>query len=172
MLDVDSVSGEKWSDATLGQTTLWAWMFGSARAKHMEIYDDLVLASALYLPFARKSFENALACEVIEHLPSEVALKLPEFLAEVTKELIIISTPNFRYAQGALNQNPFEKHLSFWNYAHFKKLGFRVEGMGIRMVNERSFSHIPILGRLIGRAILSVKMLKYCDLIVCSKTLR
>ncbi len=93
------------------------------------VYDDLRVANATDLPYADKSFDSVIACEVIEHLPQEQGLRLVQEARRVARACVVVSTP---HAAG-LRQgyDSFENHLSSYTYREFSALGFtQIVGLG------------------------------------------
>lgn len=93
------------------------------------LYDDLVHANGLKLPFKSRCFDFVLACEVIEHLPK---LSGPSFIKEmerVCKSRLIMTTPDGFWHQTDLstNPNPYDAHRSAWNMKSFAERGFHVK---------------------------------------------
>jgi 2-polyprenyl-3-methyl-5-hydroxy-6-metoxy-1,4-benzoquinol methylase len=128
------------------------------------------LASANHLPFSEQSFDIVIACEVIEHLPKQIGASVLLQCELVAREKIIISTPNYQYIQGISHGNPYEEHISFWNDVDFKKAGYHVKGIGIKITNKYTFSMIPILGRLFDRVIIPESLSQFAEFIVAVKS--
>jgi len=100
-------------------------------SKKKAIHNDYVLADARYLPFRSKSFNCAIAMEVIEHMDKCGGIKMIEEMKGVAKK-IILTTPNGFLPLYADPQslNPEERHISGWVVSDFKKLRFKVFGLG------------------------------------------
>ncbi|MCW4007341.1 MAG: class I SAM-dependent methyltransferase [Candidatus Bathyarchaeota archaeon] len=141
------------------------------KIKYKKIYDDLILADAINLPFKVKSINIILACEIIEHLPKYNGKIFLEALEKISTDKIIVSTPNFRYLQNELRKNPFEKHISFWKYLDFFK-EYTIYGIGVQIKEKLFFSNIPFLGYFLKRLILFGVLCKFSELIVAIKNLR
>lgn len=140
------------------------------KIKHKKIYDDLILADALHLPFKEKSINIILACEIIEHLPKFKGKIFLNTLEKISTDKIILSTPNFRYLQDEVRGNPFEKHISFWRYSDFPK-EYKIYGIGFHIKEKLFLSVIPFFGYFLRRLILFGTLCKFSELIVAIKYL-
>ena len=63
---------------------------------YKESYKPDVVGDVRMLPFADNSFEMAIACEVLEHMPFEDSLKALKELYRVTRRTVLISVPDAR----------------------------------------------------------------------------
>jgi SAM-dependent methyltransferase len=104
--------------------------------KREGIYDQVHQASALHLPFADKSFDSAIACEIIEHLPAGDGPQLIAELQRVCRMSFVITTPNFSCLRGGGETldgfNEHEAHLHNYDYRSFSQLGFtQIIGTGV-----------------------------------------
>jgi len=79
-----------------------------------------ILADVRYLPFKPKIADLVLLLEVIEHLTKEEGLKLIKELEVITKDGILVSTPNKFIKQSQIDNNPYQIHKSFWLQSEFK----------------------------------------------------
>lgn len=91
------------------------------------IYHDLVLADGRQVPFRDRVFDIVLASDLLEHLTREDGLLLLRELERVGRNRIIASTPSRPIAQGALEGNPFQRHLSSWKEEDLAKRGYEVK---------------------------------------------
>ncbi len=98
--------------------------------KH-KIYDQIINKSLPELSFKTKSVKLVLCCEVIEHLSRKDGIKLLDEIDRVCKGRTIITTPNIFFA--TMPGDPNDKHLSLWTVADFKKRGYKVYGVGLKM---------------------------------------
>lgn len=96
------------------------------------------------LPFNDKEFDVATCIEVIEHLPKNSGLRLLHELERISKK-VILTTPNGYLLQKALDDNPFQKHLSGWSAKDFIKLGYEVKGVGDFMFFGRQVKYLSFL---------------------------
>jgi len=99
----------------------------------LNLYDELIMCDLrnLPLPFKDKTFDVTICLETIEHLPRHVGLELiSEELKRLTKSRIIISTPAHFFTQPAFDQNPHQRHVSFYEEGDFTNAGYRVYGTG------------------------------------------
>lgn len=94
------------------------------------IYDEVKLADACALPYADKSFDSVIACEIIEHLVAERGALLINELRRVARHCVVVSTPN--NAGLRKGTDIFEDHQSSYTLKAFKALGFtQVIGLGM-----------------------------------------
>jgi ubiquinone/menaquinone biosynthesis C-methylase UbiE len=99
------------------------------------IYDSLRVGNARELPFDDKTFDTAIAIEVLEHLPKTDGALVVAELKRVARMRVIVSTPNYPcYRGGAMTVdgfNPHEAHMSWYTVRELRRLGFdRVLGVG------------------------------------------
>ena len=99
------------------------------------IYDEVITGNATSLPFADKSFDSVIACEIIEHLSREDGYLLIRELKRVAKYCVVVSTPSFQCIRGGNNTldgfNPYEAHRYIYSYQGFRSLGFtQIIGVG------------------------------------------
>lgn len=100
--------------------------------KFYNIYDKRIKSDITKLPLKSKSVDFLICSEVIEHLPEKLGAK---FIKEVNRVMrpggrAIITTPNIdmdTLKGGA------DAHASQWSAGKFKRLGFRVRGVGLRL---------------------------------------
>jgi SAM-dependent methyltransferase len=103
--------------------------------KKQNIYDEVLVASALQLPFEDRSFDSTIACEVLEHLPREEGMRLIGELKRVSRHCFVVTTPNYACLRGggetADGFNEHEAHQYNYSYREFCALGFtQVIGLG------------------------------------------
>jgi len=113
--------------------------------KEKKIYDDLVLCDVTHLPFRDKSFDVVLMAEVLEHLKKEQGFATIRELERIAKQLIIITVPQGFVKQEALHGITAEVHRSAWYAKEFKKLGYKVVGVGFRLVKYHMAEEHPFL---------------------------
>lgn len=99
------------------------------------IYDEVLVGDAVSLPFADKSFDSVIACEVLEHLPAEQGPELIRELRRVARLCFVVSTPAFPCLRGGNETldgfNPHEAHKHIYAYGEFRSLGFtQIIGVG------------------------------------------
>ena len=104
--------------------------------KRLGIYDRLILCDAIDIPLEDKEVDYTIATHVIEHMRKEDGLKLIAELERVTKNRVILSTPNGFTGSGPLDDNEHNNHLSGWRYTDFNKLGYTTRIVA-RNVNSR-----------------------------------
>ena len=91
------------------------------------LYDKLVEASVLDIPFDDGYFDVVLACEIIEHLEQKDGLKMINEIERVSKNLVIITTPLGFMKQEEYDGNKYQIHRSAWNPSDFIKMGYKVK---------------------------------------------
>jgi SAM-dependent methyltransferase len=112
-----------------------------AFAPHVEslrregIYDEVAVGDARALPFPDQSFDSAVACEVLEHLPAGDGPRLIAELRRVARKCFVVTTPTFPCLRGGGMTldgfNEHEAHRHIYTYAEFRRLGFtQVIGLG------------------------------------------
>jgi SAM-dependent methyltransferase len=97
-------------------------------------YGSYVLGVGTQLPFLNESCDAVIALDVIEHLPKAQGLKAISEMKRVARRLVLVVTPNGFLPQSA-SENPFQEHISGWDYSELRELGFRVSGIrGLRVL--------------------------------------
>lgn len=101
-----------------------------SRSKALSIHDDYVLGDARTLPFKPKSFDCAIATEVLEHLCKHEGRGMIAEMDKIARK-IILTTPNgFLPTYAGPEDNRDETHLSGWTVDELRRIGFEVYGLG------------------------------------------
>lgn len=79
--------------------------------------------------FEPKSFDCVVALDLIEHLPKEEGLRLIPMMERIARKKVIIFTPNGFLEQRAYDDNSLQEHLSGWEPAEMRAMGYRVTGV-------------------------------------------
>ncbi len=99
------------------------------KIRELVIHSAYVLSDAKALPFKPKSFDCAVATEILEHLDKHDGLRMLEEIERVVKKKILMTTPNgFLPTYAGPDDNPEETHLCGWTVDELKKIGFRIYG--------------------------------------------
>ena len=125
-----------------------------AFCRQMRFYDE-VLAVDLregWLPFREKEFQIATCIEVIEHLPKDAGITLLDELERIAS-CVIVTTPGIWFEQDDYDENPFQRHLSYWTTREFRARGYQVQGVGAISVGYKIRS---AMGKVIGKRGVSV----------------
>jgi SAM-dependent methyltransferase len=118
--------------------------------KH-DTYDSLLVGSATNMPFKDRSFDSAIACEVLEHLPQSGGSKLISELRRVSRLSFVVTTPNFPCLRGGGETldgfNKYEAHQHNFLFDEFRELGFtQIAGVGLRTPSFRVSRALSSLG--------------------------
>ncbi|MDF1549851.1 MAG: class I SAM-dependent methyltransferase [Bacteroidales bacterium] len=104
--------------------------------------------------FKNNKFDAVVAFDLIEHLEKEDGYKLIEKMEKIAVKKVVILTPNGFIPQDAFDGNPFQKHLSGWQYEEMKELGFRITGVNgyhrLRGMYSKPVIRPSILGTFIS----------------------
>ena len=102
-------------------------------SKKQKIHTKYLQKNILDLNFPQNSFDAVILIEVLEHFSKKDGQKILKLADKWARNKIILSTPNFYFPMGEIDQNPYEKHLSGWSIQKLKKKGFKVNGVsGLR----------------------------------------
>jgi SAM-dependent methyltransferase len=137
------------------------------QTKRKCVYDDLVIADASHLPFREKSIDITLACEVIEHIHDSKTATFLFSLETITKEKLIVSTPNYEYLQSEIHGNPYEKHISFLKHSTFPKK-YKISGVGFQIESKIFLNSFPFFGYLLSRLVLFGMFCRFSEMIVAT----
>jgi len=101
-------------------------------------YDDLVLGDVRKLPFKSNCISIMLACEVIEHMEKNDGINFLDELERVSSGRIIVTTPNGSWPENPVvyedgTKNIYEQHKSEWKVKDFRRRGYEVRGIGIKL---------------------------------------
>jgi SAM-dependent methyltransferase len=143
---VDSSSSKKLAEAY----AIGVDIFRSNLLDAKNVYDEVILSDARYLPVKSKSAELVILSEVLEHLDRSDGLRLLDSLESVAKAQIVLTTPNgYVYEESAQRDNPWQTHRCGYNKTEFSRLGYTVRGiMGIKTRNM--FEKDTLFDALIG----------------------
>ena len=123
-------------------------------AKRKGTHDDYILCDIRSLPFRRKSFDEAICIEVIEHIEKEAGFGLLSSLDRIVRKQIVLTT-NVEPVLTPVLEKRIGKpmgHVSSWYPFEFKRLGYMVRGSsfpllirGKRLFNLSANSHNPLI---------------------------
>lgn len=99
-------------------------------SKRKGLHTHYILADVRKIEFKDGSFDAVLASEIIEHLTKEEGYELIKNMTRWATKKVIISTPNghVKQSQVRIEYNPHQLHMSGWDIAELKQLGFKVKG--------------------------------------------
>ena len=100
------------------------------KAKQNNTHDELHVYDVRKIDemFPKKSFDCCAAIDIIEHLSQKEGLKLVNDLENISRNMVIIFTPN-GFIEQKDAENPFHEHLSGWDVKQMKALGYAPLGM-------------------------------------------
>lgn len=108
-------------------------------SKKRKIHTEYIEKRVEEVDFPEKSFDAVILIEVLEHLSEESGYAMLKKSEKWAKKKVIVSTPNGFLPQKALDNNPFQRHLSGWSVETMKKLGFRCRGLaGIKWLRQEA----------------------------------
>lgn len=95
------------------------------------IHDEYFLMNVLDIEgkFGRKSFDCAVALDLIEHLPKKEGNRLLEIMEEVSRKKVVLNTPNGFLPQRVYGGNIWQVHRSGWTAEEMMARGYRVVGV-------------------------------------------
>jgi len=96
-------------------------------AKSKGIYDECVWMDVRSLGFRFKSFDCAVALDVLEHVEKSEGFQMLEEIEKIAREKVIVQTPNGFVLQK--DGSPLQIHRSGWGVDDFLKRGYTVRGM-------------------------------------------
>jgi ubiquinone/menaquinone biosynthesis C-methylase UbiE len=99
------------------------------KSKERFIHDKYIKSDILKLDLPAKSFECAMALDVIEHFEKKEGWKLINAMERLAQKKIVLVTPNGFVPQEIIDSNLYQQHKSGYNYTEMKKMGFRVYGV-------------------------------------------
>ncbi len=107
------------------------------KSKKKNIHKKYMRKKIEEIEFPEKRFDAVILLEVLEHLTerqSKIILKKAEKWA---KKKVIISSPNGFVPQKEVDDNPFQKHLSGWDYQKMKRNGYCCHGLaGLKILRQ------------------------------------
>lgn len=101
------------------------------KSKNLKIHNKYYKIDVLDIgkKIKSNSFDCVLASDLIEHLTKEEGIKLIEMMEKISKNKVIIFTPNGFLPQGEQDNNPWQLHKSGWTVKEMKKRGYNVIGI-------------------------------------------
>jgi len=146
-------------------------------SKERILHTEYILGDVRRVEFKPRSFDAVVAFEVIEHLTKEDGRKLVDNMERWCRKKIIISTPRGYVPQNPTD-NPCQRHMSGWDMAELKQLGFKVKGACGWRVLWNSEGKIRFRPEIIWQTIASLTSIILYNLpqfsfdLFCVKTIR
>jgi len=108
-------------------------------SKKKKIHNKYLKKNILELDFEENSFDAVILIEVLEHLPPSIGRKIIKNAGKWAKKKVIITSPNGFINQKEIDNNPWQKHLSGWDYKKMKSMGFKVKGLaGFKFLRQEA----------------------------------
>ncbi|MFX1379872.1 MAG: methyltransferase domain-containing protein [Promethearchaeota archaeon] len=101
------------------------------KSKKEKIHNEYCQMDVLKIEekFKPNSFDCVVALDLIEHLTKEDGNNLINAMEKISKNKIVIFTPNGYTPQGEHDVNPWNIHISGWTVDEMKQRGYKVIGM-------------------------------------------
>lgn len=88
------------------------------------IHNEYIPKSIQELDFPENSFDAVIMIEVLEHLNEKDWYEILKKIEKLAKKKIIISTPNWYFPMDAVDNNEYQRHLSWWDVEKLSALWF------------------------------------------------
>lgn len=98
-------------------------------SKKKGIHSQYIKADIRKVEFVPKSFDAAIAIEVLAHLTRQEGNELLKKMERWARKKVMITTPNGYLWQNGYHGNPLQQHKPGWSSVELKELGFKVYGM-------------------------------------------
>lgn len=122
--------------------------------KKRKYFENYVLADVRYPPFKSNSFDSVIALDVIEHLSKSEGLRLMKQMESISREKVVILTPNGYSSKEQLeDSNILQHHRSAWISVDFLNLGFAVFGINGARALRGELAHATIKPQVIGHLV-------------------
>lgn len=110
--------------------------------KKKKIHDEYVKSDIRKLPFKDKSFDVAIALQVLEHLPKKDAWKVLEKMERIARKQVIVAMPIGEMYHPAVDGNEHQVHLSAFYPEEFQERGYKIIKMSRRsLLGEEGLVH-------------------------------
>jgi SAM-dependent methyltransferase len=145
-------------------------------SKRQRVHTEYLRADVRELQFKERVFDAVVALEVIEHLTKEEGRKLVSNMERWARKKVIVSTPK-GYVPRNPTDNSFQRHMSGWDIAELKQLGFKVKGACGWSALWTSAGSIRVRPEIMGQTITSLTSIVLHDFpqvsfdLFCVKTL-
>lgn len=115
-------------------------------AREKGIYKKLIKKDVRTINLNQK-YDMVIANHILEHLDKPDGKKFIERIEKIAKKRIIIACPIGNLPQGEYDENPFQLHKSRWTVKEMKKMGYRVQSQGLKILwgNENVVAKYGIL---------------------------
>jgi len=111
------------------------------RAKEFRTHTELLCKRVQDLDFAPGSFDAVVMIEVIEHLSEADAEEILVLAEKWARKKVIVTSPNGFVPQKAVDGNPLQMHLSGWDLAKMRRMGYRSRGLlGLKALRQEVHS--------------------------------
>lgn len=130
------------------------------KAKENGKIDDYIVGNVLEINkiFNEKSYDLVCAFDLIEHLKKEDGYKLIANMKKISRKKIVLYTPNGFLPQPPSKDNPFQEHLSGWDYNEMTELGFNVIGFNGHKVFRGMYAKPKIRPYFLGIFLSNISM--------------
>ena len=109
------------------------------KSKKSKIHSKYIQKKIENLDFPAESFDAVILIEVLEHLSPAIGRKIIKSANKWAKKKVIITSPNGFINQKEIDNNPWQKHLSGWDYKKMKSMGFKVKGLaGFKFLRQEA----------------------------------
>lgn len=110
------------------------------KAQKSGVYEEVILgdvekvASGLILK--KKKYDVVFFSQVIEHISKKKGERMLKLVEKLARDKIIIGTPHgfMNQPEMFLKDNKYQYHRSGWEIEEFTKLGYEVNGIGIKFL--------------------------------------
>ncbi|OGM02417.1 hypothetical protein A2115_03065 [Candidatus Woesebacteria bacterium GWA1_41_8] len=128
-------------------------------AEKTGVFERVVKGDVRKIRFPPKSYDAVVCSQVVEHLTKDDGKTLLSKMAKAAKKVVIVGTPNGHFHQEAYDKNVLQKHLSFWESADFRKMGYKTYGQAMKFI----YGENGLLNTSLGRSPLrySLYLLSY-----------